>query len=91
MGQDSCSPSSKLLVQFDFYNPLFRLLGCVVLLAWPIKKKVRYTPEDGWTRSSASHSKEGAEYKLFFGPGYDWRPCEHAVCAEIVSHSLAKI
>jgi hypothetical protein len=26
-----------------------------------------------WTKSSAGIAKEGAECKLFFGPGYDWR------------------
>lgn len=26
-----------------------------------------------WTKSSEGTPKEGAEYKLGFGPGYDWR------------------
>jgi uncharacterized protein YndB with AHSA1/START domain len=26
-----------------------------------------------WTKSSAGVVKEGAEYTLFFGPGFDWR------------------
>jgi uncharacterized protein YndB with AHSA1/START domain len=26
-----------------------------------------------WTKSSDGTAKEGAEYKLFFGPHYDWR------------------
>lgn len=26
-----------------------------------------------WTKSSYGTLKEGAEYTLFFGPGYDWR------------------